>query len=95
MEYFAKKEERIGQTIFLKIDFSIVLHEGLCFTADIANKSGVPVLSLPEAVDDMDFPIIFDYHDWRNPEVRARRDATKKYEALVPSFVPIYLIKNI
>ncbi len=49
MEYVARQEGRIGDTIFLQIHPEVLQWEGVKFTPDVANKAGVQVYSMEEA----------------------------------------------
>lgn len=69
--------------------------EGIRFTAEVANKSGVKPLTLEEACAEMDFPVLFDRTDWKDAAVQERRKVAKKYELLVPNFVPLHLLSGI
>ena len=89
MLYVAKKESRITDPIWIKIDVSILLEDGARFTNDVSNKSGVEFLTPDVALDMIDFEVLFTRTDWTNPEVRERRLAAIKSEILIPSIVPI------
>ena len=89
MLYWAKKDGRIADPIWLKIDSSILLQDGVRFCSDVSNKSGVAILDPAEAIEQIDFEVLFTYMDWRNPEIRTRRQAAIKSEILIPDFVPI------
>lgn len=95
MEYVARQEQRVGVTRFLQVDPSVMLLDGVLFTPDVSNKAGVCPLSFEEAVETMDFSAIYDRLDWRDPEVKERRRVASKYEILIPSIVPLSLIRGI
>lgn len=92
MEYQARKDGRIVDSRFLQISPAVLAIDGIRFAADIANKSGVPLLSLEEACETMDFEVIYDRTDWKDPDIQQRRQIAKRYELLVPEIVPINLI---
>lgn len=89
MLYRAKQEGRISDPIWLKIDSSVLLQEGVRFCSEVSNKSGATILEPGEAIQRIDFEVLFTYMDWRNPEIQARRQAAIKSEILIPHFVPI------
>ena len=89
MLYRAKGEKRITNPVWLKIDSSILLDEGVKFCSDVSNKVGTVILNAEEAEEAIDFEVLFTFMDWKNPEISARRRAAKKSEILVPNFVPI------
>lgn len=89
MLYRAKQEGRIPNPIWLKIQSSILLEDGVRFCSEVSNKSGAAILTPEEAKERIDFDALFTYMDWRDPEIQARRQAALKSEILVPGFVPI------
>lgn len=95
MEYFARQEGRISDSIFLQIDPRVLDVEGVLFTNDVSNKSGVELYSLEEAVDIIDFDVLYTPPDWSDPEFKDRLRRAEKYEILVPDVVPIDLIRNL
>ncbi|WP_082634725.1 DarT ssDNA thymidine ADP-ribosyltransferase family protein [Fulvimarina pelagi] len=95
MEYRAREAGRIGDTIFLKIHPSVMHFDGVRFTDDVANKSGVQSVPITEAEALMDFEVLYGRTDWRNLEVNARLQQASKYEVLVPQMIPLDLIRNL
>lgn len=89
MLYFAKNDGRINEPVWLKIDASVLLDPNVRFTCDVSNKAGVEILTPSEAVDAIDFEVLFTYLDWKDPEIQARRRVAIKSEILIPDFVPI------
>jgi len=80
---------RIRDPIWLKIDSSILLKDEVRFCIDVSNKSGVSILSPKEAIEQIDFEVLFAHQNHNDPKIRARLYAAKKSEILVPNFVPI------
>ncbi|WP_448481438.1 DarT ssDNA thymidine ADP-ribosyltransferase family protein [Pseudoxanthomonas mexicana] len=95
MEFRARESGRIQRSRFLEIDPAVVKIDGVMFTADVSNKAGVSPIGIKEALATMDFPVIYTRLDWRDPDVRKRRDIAKKYELLVPTQVPLDMIRGI
>lgn len=95
MLFRAMQDGRILDPVWLKIESSILLQDGVRFCSDVSNKSGVAILNPEEAIEQIDFDVLFTYMDWRNPDVQARRQAAIKSEILVPDSVPIEKIKVI
>lgn len=54
MCYVAQKEGRIENPRYLAIDPDVLLFEGVCAALGVANKSGVEILSLTDAISKMD-----------------------------------------
>ena len=78
-----------------QIDASVLHDPGVRLTADVANKSGVEVLAFAEALQVMDFKVLYEHTDWRDPVVKERLKIAKKYELLVPRQVPLDLIRGL
>lgn len=95
MEYRARQEGRILEPRFLEINYSVLTFDGIRLTPDVSNKRGVELLTLAEACDTLDFEVIYDRTDWRDPDIQQRRLAAKKYELLVPKCVPLELIAGV
>ncbi|ASF46696.1 DarT ssDNA thymidine ADP-ribosyltransferase family protein [Methylovulum psychrotolerans] len=97
MAYRAREDGRIKNLIWLKIDASVILGGDVYFCADVANKSGVSVLTAEQAKDHIDFEVLFTYMDWRDPAIQNRRQSAKKAQILVPKMIPIdkiLMVKN-
>jgi hypothetical protein len=94
MEYVARKDGRIEKSLFLKIDPQVLHIDGVKFTLDVANKSGVEAMGLAEADQKIDFEILYSSMDWRDPAIMERRNRSKKYEILIPDVVSLSLIRN-
>lgn len=95
MEYRARERGDIGETVFLAIDTSVIAQRGVLFFPDVSNKKGVVGLPLEEAVKVMDFQAVYARLDWKDPSVRQRRQAARKYEVLLPSPIPPNLIRGL
>jgi hypothetical protein len=72
MEYVARQEGRIAESIFLQIDRGVLDIEGVRFTPDVSNKAGVESCSLEEACAIIDFDVLYTRAEWREPEVQQR-----------------------
>ncbi|SMF95087.1 protein of unknown function [Methylomagnum ishizawai] len=95
MLYTAKQDGRIKNPIWLKIDSSILLENGILFCSAVSNKAGVPILNLVQALTEIDFEVLFTHMDWKDPDIKKRRQAAEKSEILVPNIVPIEKILGI
>jgi hypothetical protein len=95
MEYVARQDGRIEDTIFLQIHADVLLWEGVKFTADVSNKSGVEIYTMEKARKIIDFEVLYTRTDWRDPEIQRRLQQTEKYEILVPKKIPLDLIRNL
>lgn len=95
MEYVARQDGRITDTIFLQIHPSVMQLEGVCFTNDVANKAGVEPVAIADAEALIDFEILYTKTDWREPAIKARLTQAEKYELLVPHIIPLAFIRNV
>lgn len=95
MEFVAKQEGRIQNSIFLNIDRAVLDFDGVLFTEDVSNKRGVETRTLDEAEDLIDFPVIGGNIDYQDQNQLARLRQVEKCEILVPDFIPIELIRNL
>lgn len=92
MLYKLKKSGKLLKPVWLKIDPTVILGEGVRFTNAVANKKGVPILDADDAKELIDFDILFTRMDWRNPMINFRRQQALKSEVLIPKCVPIDMI---
>lgn len=95
MEYVAREDGRIKDSIFLQVHADVLLWDGVKFTAGIANKSGVEIHTMEEARKIIDFEVLYTRTDWRNPQIQKRLQQAEKYEVLVPKRIPLDLIRNL
>jgi len=95
MEWRARQEGRVPSAVFLQIDPGVLDFEGVLFTDDVSNKVGVTPLSRSEANEALDFEVLYERTDWRDPTVKERLLRSKKYEILVPNFIPSDFITNL
>src|ERR1700726_1329611 len=95
MEYIAREEGRIEDTIFLQIHPDVLLWDGVKFTADISNKSGVETHTIESAKTIIDFEVLSTRTNWASPAIQERLQQAERYEVLVPKRIPLKLIRNL
>jgi hypothetical protein len=95
MLYLAKQDGRITNPIWLEIESSILLEDGVRFCSEVSNRTDAVIIEAEEAREQIDFEVLFTYMDWTDLQVQARRRAALKSEILVPGFVPIERILSI
>jgi hypothetical protein len=95
MEFVARQDGRLTDPVYLQIHPDILRIQGIMFTADVSNKSGVEVISLAEALGVIDFEVLYTRTDWTDPDVKRRLRQAEKYELLVPNHVPMKYIRNL
>ena len=81
-------QNRIPNPCWLAIERDLLFGEGVRFCAGVANKSGAEILDAEQAKKQIDFEVLFQYTDWNDPEIRARRNEARKSEILIPNHIP-------
>jgi hypothetical protein len=94
MEYKARQEGRLQSTVFLEISPEVLHFDGVLYTNEVANKSGVEAMDVEAASEACDWEVIYQKTDWKDPAIQERRQLAKKYEVLVPTEIPVQLIKG-
>lgn len=95
MEYAARQNGRIENSIFLKIHSEVLELKGVKFTPDVSNKSGVPIYSIDDAHKMIDWEVLYMRTDWNNPVIKERLRRAERCEILVPDEIPLALIRNL
>lgn len=94
MEFRARQEGRIVDSIFLQVHPEVLQWEGVLYTPDVSNKSGVSPHTIEQARGMIDFEVLYTRTDWSDPAIQQRLLQAEKCEVLVPTFIPIELIRN-
>ena len=94
MEYVAREDGRITDSIFLQIHPDVLWWDDVKFTADVSNKSGVSLYTVEEARGLIDFEVLYTRTNWSDPAIQARLGQAEKYEILVPKKIPLSMIRN-
>ena len=92
MLYVAKEDGRIKKPILLKISIDVLDIDGVMYTNDVSNKSGVQKLSSIDAVRQINIEDIFDYLDFDQQGMKERKNSALKSEILIPKFIPVKMI---
>lgn len=95
MEYVARTQGRIGDTIFLQVHPSVLQWSGVRFCPGMANTNNIKFYSIDEARGMIDYEALYSYTDWRDPDVQQRLQVVEKYEILIPKKIPLALIRNL
>jgi hypothetical protein len=93
MAYIARQDGRIIDTVFLEISPHVLQIEGVLFTPDVSNKSGVMAIPIAQSV--IDYEVLYTRTNWLDPAIKQRLDQAEKCEVLVPSRIPLDWIRNI
>ena len=94
MFFVTKKEERISKLVWIKIDPSIMLGDGVQFCVGIANKTDMPRLDASEAKTKIDFEVLFPRPGQKLPFEKELREI-KKAQILVPHSIPVEKILEV
>lgn len=89
------KEERVPNVRYLCIEPSVLLREGVLYSSDISNKAGVELIPISDAVNQIDFEVIYTRTNWSDSDVQTRLQAAEKCEILVPQFIPVDMIPRV
>lgn len=92
MEYVARKEGRLSSTKFISVKSEVIHFEGVRVAAGVAFGHGVPIYDIEEAINQLDFDVLYARLDWNDPVVKARLKVAKKYELLIPTRISPELI---
>ena len=95
MEYVARQAGRIRDTIFLQIHPDVLHWEGVKFTLEVSNKSGVKTYTMEQAKKLIDFEVLYSRTNWKDPEIQKRLQQAEKCEILVLRVIPLELIRNL
>jgi hypothetical protein len=95
MEFLARQDGRIGDSIFLEIHPSVMQFAGVMFTPDVSNKAGVQAVPIAQATELIDFEVLYTRTDWSDQAIQQRLKQAEKYEVLVPCHIPLTHIRNI
>jgi hypothetical protein len=95
MEFLARQEGRIGDSIFLELHPSVLAFNGVKFTPDVSNKSDVAIHDIANSGILIDFQVLYTRTDWADPAIQQRLRQAEKCEILVPQCIPLSHIRNI
>ncbi len=88
MEFIVVKNERLPESIYLKIDPTILITPGVKMAFGIANGNDTKILPIDEAIAEFDFEVLYERTKWSDPDVNRRLRLVEKYEVLIPDCVP-------
>jgi hypothetical protein len=95
MEFVARREGRIVDSIFLNVHPEVLQWDGVLFTADVSNKRGVQAYPIHEAAEMIDYEVLYTRTDWKDANIRQRLLQAEKCEVLVPRLIPLEMIRNL
>lgn len=95
MVYYAQKEQRVDSVRYLRISPEVMLDPGALIVDQVSNKSGARPLPAREMISKIDWKVLYDRTDWKDPAIQARLKIAKVCELLVPKRIATDLIKNL
>jgi hypothetical protein len=95
MEFIARQEGRIVDSIFLNVHPEVLQWDGVLFTPDVSNKRGVQAYPVREASEMIDYEVLYTRTEWKDPNIRQRLLQSEKCEVLVPGVIPLEMIRNL
>ncbi len=95
MEFVARQQGRIADSIFLQVHASVVHWDGVLFVPGMANTNNIAFHPMDQARTMIDFEVLYQRTNWSDPQIQQRLQAAEKYEILVPRVIPLDLIRNL
>ena len=95
MEFRARQDGRITDSVFLEIDTKVLRIDGVMYTPGVSNKAGVEAIPIEDAHDLIDFEVLISPIKWDDPAFMERLRQAEKCEILVPNHVPMKYIRNL
>jgi hypothetical protein len=95
MEWSARQDGRIERSRFLRVSPKVLTLAGVMMTDQVSNKAGVVPKAANDMIPNLDFKVMYTRTDWKDPEIKERRQRAKLYEILIPTRVAPELIANL
>lgn len=95
MSHVAEREGRIENVRYLRISPTVLHCPGVKFSFGVANKAGLPLVDLVNAIDKIDYEVLYTRTDWKDARVRERLRKAEKFEVLIPGGVERSLIEGL
>lgn len=94
MEYSARKKGTIDSSKFLKIEPDVLKFPGVKFTPGVSNKSGMQIYPISKGLELLDTEVLYGWTNWKDAAVKERLKQAEKYEILVPTQIPMSLVRS-
>ena len=78
MEYIARQDGRISDTIFLQIHPSVLQGDGVLFCPGMANTNNIGFYTMEQARTMIDFDVLYTRTNWSDPAIQQRLQAAEK-----------------
>lgn len=87
MEYRARERGDMVDPVFVHVDVGVLDLPDVLVASGVPYQAGVQIYPLEEAIETLDFEVLFTWMDWHVPEISHRRQSALKYEILIPKRV--------
>ncbi|WP_164750400.1 MULTISPECIES: DarT ssDNA thymidine ADP-ribosyltransferase family protein [unclassified Mesorhizobium] len=87
MKFLAHKEGRLPNPRYLAIKPEVLRIPGTRVALGVANANDVEILPVDEAVNRLDYEVLYTRTDWRDPGINQRLRAAERFEVLIPTSV--------
>jgi len=83
--------------MYLAIDPAILHQPGVMFSTGVGYANNAETVTLAAAVERnlIDYHALYDWTNWADAEVQAKRHAAEMCEILIPEYVALPFIKNL
>ena len=88
LEYLARQDGRIQRTAWLYVNPSVLTLPGVMFTPGVSNRAGIGPVPILDAIEMIDFEVLYARTDWSDAAIYSRRQAAERCEILVPNTIP-------
>ena len=95
MEYLARQDGRIIDSIFLEIHPSVLQVPEVRFSPGVSNRADAEYFAIDQARVMIDFQVLYTRTDWHDAAIQERLRAAEKAEILIPGHISLNLIRNI
>jgi len=94
MQFAKSISGEVEDTVWLSIPPSVITLPGVLFCSRVSNSDGAEIIPVSEiTAQSFDAEVVLKRTDWKDPVIRQRINAAKKYEILVPNKIAPELIE--
>ena len=95
MEWIARQQGRIEESVFLKISPEALSTPGTLIVDTVSNRADAVPKPGEYMIGKLDLKVIYTRTDWKDPTVQERLKTAKKYEILIPDQIPLNYITGL
>ncbi len=95
MMHNAIQDGRLVNPVILEIDPIVLTARGAMLASTFANDRAANIRPIASALDFVDEEVLYTHTNWKDPEIKKRRLASRKVEILIPRIVPAkYVVRE-